>query len=182
MSLPRRTLLPLLLALAAVGLAMAVSACGSSDSKSVAEGEVLTLGELKYTVTFSRYLNPHDSEDAAYLAGKEEPKGKTQYFGVFVEVQNESEQIQKLPKTMTITDEDNSVYEALPIEGEFAFPFGGTVEPQEQIPVLDSPPQQGPIEGSVVVFEVGANVSSNRPLVLHFENDSGEKGEVLLDL
>lgn len=184
MSALRRIALPLLLALAVVAAGLSLSACGSSsDSKRVVEGEVLELGELKYTVTFSRYLNPNDSEDAAYLQGQEETKKNSEYFGVFFEVQNETEQIQKLPTEMKITDqEEGTVYKALPSESIFAFPMGGTIEPQEQIPVLDSPAQQGPIEGSVVVFEITAEASSNRPLVLHLESPEGEKGEVQLDL
>ena len=52
---------------------LAVSACGySSDSKDVVEGETVTLGELDYTVIFSRYLNPNDNEDSAYLVGQPE--------------------------------------------------------------------------------------------------------------
>lgn len=183
MSVPRRLTLPLLLALAVIGLGMVASACGSGESHQVAEGEVLKLGELKYTVTFSRYLNIHDSEDVAYLAGKQEPPKETAYFGVWFEVQNETEKAQTLPTGMTITDaNDNNEYKALESESIFAFPFGGEVEPEEQIPALDSPAQQGPIQGSIVIFELNSEASENRPLTLHLENSEGEKGEVELDL
>jgi hypothetical protein len=182
MSVPRRLILPLLLALAVVGLGTVVSACGSSESHEVVEGEVLKLGELDYTVTFSRFLNPNDTEDAAYLTGKEEPQRDSTYFGVWFEVQNDTENIQNLPTEMTITDADHSEHKALESESIFAFPMGGTLEGEEQIPVLDSPAQQGPIEGSIVVFEIPAEASENRPLTLHFESPEGEKGEVELDL
>ena len=165
-----------------LAVALLVSGCGSSDSKNVDEGEVLELGPLKYQVTFSRYLNPNDSEDTAYLAGKEEAKKGYQYFGVWFEVQNESEQIQKLPTEMTITDLEGTEFEALESESAFAFPLGGSVEPQEQIPVLDSPAQQGPVEGSIVIFEISDEAGSNRPLILHLESPEGDKGEVQLDL
>lgn len=183
MSLPRRLLLPLLLALAVAGLGAVVSACGSSESPhEVVEGEVLTLGELDYTVTFSRFLNPNDTEDAPYLTGKETPQKASAYFGVWFEVQNDTEQIQKLPTAMTITDADHTEYEALESESVFAFPLGGTVEGEEQIPVLDSPADLGPIEGALVVFEISDEASENRPLTLHLESPEGEKGEVELDL
>jgi hypothetical protein len=182
MSANRRILLPLVFALAVVGLGIVLSACGEGESTHVDEGQVMKLGDLKYTVTFSRYLNPDDSEDAAYLAGQEEPKKESAYFGVFFEVQNETERIQKLPTKMVITDEEDTEYEALSSESAFAFPLGGEVEPEEQVPVLDSPPQAGPIEGSVVIFEITDEASSNRPLVLHLESPEGEKGEVQLDL
>jgi len=182
MSQPRRPMLSLLALLALLVLAVGVSACGyESNSKSVAEGEAVELGDLKYNVTFSRYLNPNDSEDEAYLVGqKEPPKGET-YFGVFFEVQNESDEPQTLPSTLTITDAEDNEYKVLPSESIFALPFEGTVEAEEQIPVLDSPAQQGPIEGSVAVFLLPEEASENRPLTLHIEG-AEEKGEVKLDL
>lgn len=178
----RRPMLPLLALLALLVLAVGVSACGyESDSKSVAEGESVELGDLKYNVTFSRYLNPNDSEDEAYLVGQAEPpKGET-YFGVFFEVQNESDEPQTLPSTLTITDADEQEYGVLESESIFALPFGGEVEAEEQIPVLDSPAQQGPIEGSVAIFLLPEEASENRPLTLHIEA-AGEKAEVKLDL
>lgn len=178
----RRTLLPLLALLALLALGVGVSACGySSNSKHTSEGEPLQLGELKYNVTFSRYLNPNDTEDAAYLEGQPEPpKGET-YFGLFFEVQNESDEPQTLPSTLTITDAEDNEYKVIPSESIFALPFEGTVEPEEQIPVLDSPAQQGPIEGSVAIFLLPEEASENRPLTLHIEG-AEEKGEVTLDL
>jgi hypothetical protein len=183
MSSPRRIAPLLLAALALIALALGVSACGySSDSKEVVEGEPLELGDLHYNVIFSRYLNPDDNEDSAYLVGQEPPPEGSTYFGVFFEVQNESEVPQVLPSTLTITDADHKRYEVLPSESLYALPLGGEVEPQEQVPVLDSTPQQGPIEGSVAIFLLPAEASDNRPLTLHIESPEGEKGEVTLDL
>jgi hypothetical protein len=182
--MPRTRKLSLLFAaLAFAVLALGVAACGySSDSKQTTEGEPLELGELKYNVTFSRYLNPNDTEDAAYLVGQPEPPEGETYFGVFFEVQNESDEPQTLPATLKITDADDQTYEVLESESIFALPFEGEVEPEEQIPVLDSPAQQGPIEGSVAIFLLPEVASANRPLTLHIENPEGEKGEVTLDL
>ena len=70
----------------------------------------------------------------------------------------------------------------IPSESLYAFPFGGEVESQEQIPVLDSTPQQGPIEGSLVLFLLPAAASENRPLTLHIPGPDGEDAEVKLDL
>lgn len=178
----RRTLFSLFALLALLALAVGVSACGySSDSKHTNEGEPLELGELEYNVTFSRFLNANDTEDAAYLEGqKEAPKGET-YFGVFFEVQNKSDEPQQLPSTLTITDADGQEYEVLPSDSIFALPFEGTVEAEEQIPVLDSPAQLGAIEGSVAIFLLPEEASENRPLTLHIEG-AEEKGEVTLDL
>ena len=178
----RRTLFTLFALLALLALAVGFSACGySSDSKHTNEGEPLQLGELEYNVTFSRYLNPNDTEDAAYLEGQEEaPKGQS-YFGVFFEIQNKSDEPQELPSTLTITDAEDNEFEVIPSESIFALEFGGTVEAEEQIPVLDSPAQQGPIEGAVAIFLLPEEASENRPLTLHIEG-AEEKGEVTLDL
>ena len=179
----RRFLLPLLAALALAALVVGLSACGySSDSKDVVEGEPVQLGELSFNVTFSRYLNPSDSEDSAYLVGqKPAPEGST-YFGVFFEVQNESEGPQTLPSTLTITDADHTKYEVLPSESLYALRFGGEVEPQEQVPVLDSTADLGPIEGSVAIFLLPSAASVNRPLTLHLPGAGGENARVTLDL
>lgn len=181
---PNRRLVPsLLAALALTALAFGVTACGySSDSKDVVEGEAVELGELQFNVTFSRYLNPNDTEDSAYLVGQPPPPKGSTYFGVFFEVQNESDEPQTLPSTLTITDADHTSYDVLPSESLYALEFGGEVESQEQIPVLDSTPQQGPIEGSVALFLLPDAASDNRPLTLHIPGADGEDATVILDL
>ena len=182
--MPRRTrlVLPLLAALALSALVLGVSACGyESHEKDVVEGEPVELGELNYNVIFSRYLNPNDNEDAAYLVGQPPPPEGSSYFGVFFEVQNESEEPQTLADSLTITDADHQTYDALPTESLYALPFGGEVEPQEQIPVLDSTPQQGPIEGSLALFLLPAEASDNRPLTMEIPGPDGP-AEVTLDL
>jgi predicted component of type VI protein secretion system len=183
MSPNRRLAASLLAAMALAALVVGVSACGySSDSKSVKEGEPMRLGDLQFNVTFSRYLNPADSEDAAYLVGQPPPPDGSTYFGIFFEVQNESEEPQTLPSTLRITDATNRVYHVIPSESLYALPLGGEVESQEQIPVLDSTPQQGPIEGSLALFLLPAEASDNRPLTLDIPGATGEDGTVTLDL
>ena len=131
---------------------------------------------------FSRYLNPNDTEDSAYLVGQAPPEPETTYFGVFFEVQNETEETKPLPDKFTIEDSDHEVFESLASESLYAFPMGGEVEAHEQIPVLDSTPEQGPIEGSVVLFLLPDDASQNRPLILEIHSPDGETGEVTLDL
>lgn len=182
MPVPTRRLLALIAALALVAATLGVSGCGySSDSKEVVEGEPVELGELHYNVIFSRFLNPNDTEDSAYLVGQPPPAPDSAYFGVFFEVQNESDEPHTLPDALTITDADHREFEALPSESLYALPFGGEVEAEEQIPVLDSTPQQGPIEGSLVLFELPDSASENRPLVLEIPGPEGP-AEVILDL
>jgi hypothetical protein len=178
----RRTALSLLAALALAAASVFVSACGySSDSKDVVEGEPVQLGELQYNVIFSRFLNPNDNEDSAYLVDQPQlPPGQT-YFGVFFEVQNESEEPQTLAGSFKITDANERDFEAIPSDSLYALPFGGNVESQEQIPVLDSTPQQGPIEGSLVLFRLPDSASEARPLILEIPGPEGP-AEVTLDL
>ncbi|HEX2391584.1 MAG TPA: hypothetical protein VHI77_01560 [Solirubrobacterales bacterium] len=179
----RKLVLPLIAALALGGLALGLSACGySSDSKEVAEGEAVNLGDLQFQVVFSRFLNPNDNEDSAYLVGQPEPPAGSTYFGVFFQVQNESDDSQRLPETLTITDADNETFRLVPSESLYVFPFGGEVESQEQIPVLDTTPQQGPIEGSLALFLLPTAADNNRPLTLHIPAATGEEAEVTLDL
>ena len=183
--MPRRRtrFVPLLpAALLMVALATGVSACGwSGHSKEVKEGEVVELGELKYQAVFSRFLNPDDNEDAAYLVGQPDPPEGSAYFGVFLEVQNKSEETQKLSDSLTIHDAEGEEFEAIPSESLYAFPLGGEVESQEPIPPPDSTGQTGPIEGSLVLFELPASASENRPLILSIDGPEGP-AEVTLDL
>jgi hypothetical protein len=183
MSRNHRFVLPLLAALALAVLSLGVSACGyTSDSKDVAEGESVHLGDLQFNVIFSRYLNPNDTEDSAYLVGQKPPPDGSTYFGVFLLVQNESDESLPLPSTVHITDATDEDYELIPSESLYAFPFDEEVEEQEQIPVLDSTPQQGPIEGSLALFLLPAEASDNRPLTLHIPGAEGDEAEVELDL
>jgi hypothetical protein len=178
----RRLALPLFAALMLGLLAIGVSACGSGNPREVEEGEVVKVGGLKYSVIFSRYLNESDQEDAAYLTGQEPPGEDSNYFGVFLLVQNTSHETKGLVDQLTITDAEDNVYKALSSESEFAFPLGGSVEENEQIPVLDSSAQMGAIQGSVAIFELPEEVSSNRPLLFHIPGPPGESGTVKLDL
>ncbi|HEX5928396.1 MAG TPA: hypothetical protein VFY48_03295 [Solirubrobacterales bacterium] len=183
MSRNRRLVQTLLAALAFAALALGVSACGyESHETEVAEGHAVELGELSYIVTFSRYLNPNDTEDSAYLVGQEEPPPGSTYFGVFFEIQNESEEPQTLPDSLKITDADHNEFEALPSESLYALEFGGEVEEQEQIPVLDSTAQLGPIEGALALFLLPESANEARPLILHIPGPDGENAEVTLDL
>ncbi len=179
-----RRLVPVVLAaVASVALALTVVACGyESHEKDVSEGEPVELGGIHYNVIFSRFLNPADNEDSAYLVGQPPAAPKSNYFGVFFEVQNEGEESKPLPDSFTIEDAAHQTFESLESESLYAFPLGGEVESHEQIPVLDSTPQQGSIEGALVLFLLPDDASQNRPLILEIESPDGEKGEITLDL
>ena len=90
--------------------------------------------------------------------------------------------MQTLPSTLKITDATDETYDVIPSESLYALEFGGKVESQEQIPVLDSTAQQGAIQGSLALFLLPAEASSNRPLTLHIPGSDGEDAEVKIDL
>jgi hypothetical protein len=175
-----RLLRPLLAVLALAALAVGIAACGyESDETHAEEGVPVTLGELSYNVTFSRFLNPNDDEDKAYLVGQPPEAEGYDYFGVFMEIQNESDKPQTVP-TMTVSDAAGNSYSAYPSESLYALQFGEEVEPEEQLPVLDSTADLGAIEGALLIFRLPTEVSEERPLTLHIEGSP--KGEVTLDL
>ena len=178
----RRFATPLLAALMLVVLALGVAACGSSDPREVEEGEVVKVGDLKYSVVFSRFLNPNDNEDAAYLKGLEPAQNEKNYFGVFLQVKNPTHETLGLVNELTITDAVGQKYEAIENESEYAFPFSSILTENEAIPEDDSSAQSGPIVGSVAVFDLPEEVSSNRPLLLHIPGAPGDNGTVKLDL
>lgn len=178
----RRRLVPLLAALALAVLALGVSACGESgEHTEVVEGESVELGDLRYAAVFSRYLNPADPEDSAYVVGQQPPPADAAYFGVFFEVENEGEEPQRLAEGMTIHDADGRAYEALPSESLYAFPFGEVLGPDEQVPAPDSTAQQGPVEGALALFLLPAEAAQSRPLTLEVPGPDGP-GEIELDL
>jgi hypothetical protein len=178
----RRLTMPLLAALMLAVLALGVSACGSGDPREVEEGEIVNVGGLKYSVIFSRYLNPNDNEDMAYLKGLEPAQNEHNYFGVFLQVKNPTHETKGLVDQLTITDADGHRYKAVENGSEFAFPLGGQLTENEWIPELDTTASSGPIQGSVVIFEVPEEVSANRPLLLHIPGPPKESGTVRLDL
>lgn len=179
----RRKALPLLVAMALGLLAsLAFAACGSEHELEVAEGEPVELGNLHYNVVFSRFLNPEDTEDSAYLVGQPPPAEGESYFGIFVQVENEGDEAQRLPESFTITDISGAEYEAIESESLYALRLGARVGPEDEIPALDSTPRQGPIQGSLVLFEIPQSAAENRPLVLEIPGPADEHAEVTLDL
>jgi hypothetical protein len=179
----RRFTMPLFAALMLVVLALGVAACGSSsDEHEVEEGEIVKIGGLKYSVIFSRFLNPNDNEDAAYLKGLQPAQNEKNYFGVFLQVKNPTHETLTLVKELTITDSDGQKFKSVPTESEFEFQFGAPITENEWQPELDTTASSGPIQGSVVIFELPEEVSANRPLLLHIPGPPEESGIVRLDL
>lgn len=176
----RRSLRLPALALLAAGV-LAVAGCGKSGPTSVAETEgiYLDLGGMTYQVQISRFLNPHDTEDSAYLKGlpqgTEVGRGET-WFGVFMRVQNETDHALPAATDYEITDTQDHVYRPVPLDpksNSFAYQ-GGMVEPDNVLPLPDSPAGFSPIQGALVLFKLKVDDLQNRPLDLHIS--SGPQG------
>jgi hypothetical protein len=163
--------LTILLALAA---ATALAACGNKEHKVLhgsTEGIYLDLGELKYQVQISRVLNPSSPEDRAYLVGlpasqRELPAGQ-EWFAVFMRVQNEHEDALPAARNYTITDTQDTKFRPLPLGPDNVFAYrAGNVAGHSLIPPPDSPPSEGSIQGSLLLFRIPTRNLENRPLEL----------------
>ena len=183
----RRSLIAMV---AAAGLLAA--GCGdkiSNVTQGEDEGSYIDVGPLSYQVQISRYLNPYDTEDKAYLAGlpagtPADQKGQV-WFGVFVRIKNYSDQTQ-MPAPLsgyTITDTENDTFRPVQVNGrQNAYAY----TPQKILPAAWFPSQEttpgiNPISGELLVFRLPLSTIQNRPLDLHI-NQGGKSATVTLDL
>lgn len=173
---------PLLVLIALGALAFGASACASEEHGAVVEGEPIEQGDLEYKVIFTRLLNIDDVEDRAYLAGQEPPPPGHSYLGVFVSIENLSdENSQEIPEDFEVIDTDGNTFEPLESESIYALRLGETVGPGDFVPAIDSPAQVGPIGGSLILFEVTDESTENRPLELIIPGPE-EEARVILDI
>jgi hypothetical protein len=178
-----RRLLRLLPALAVLVLSAALVACNTSeDKRNLSEGQPVQLGDLQYNVVFSRLLNPNDVEDHEYLVGQPAPKPDQLYLVVFVQILNKNKNSPvTVPSGWTITDTEHNNYYPLPSRSPYALRLGAPIGPQDQAPALDSTPQVGPIEGSMVLFSIPDSATEVRPIRLIIPGEGGP-AEVKLDV
>jgi len=165
---------PLLLAV------FALSACGDSHTKVVTgtyAGEsgvnapYLNVGPLIYEVQLSRQLNPTNSEDSAYLQGLTPAQRKLEpgqeWFGVFIQVYNNTSQEVIDANEFTITDTQNNVY--TPIVPDATNPFAyrpGPVPAKGQVPPPDTTADSFGTQGALLLFKIQVVSLDNRPLEL----------------
>jgi hypothetical protein len=168
----------------AVGL-LGLAGCKINETKldDNVEGQIFELGELRFNVLFDRFLNEQQVEDGDYLGGLGPPPDGKVYFGVFVLVKNPGEEDQMLPELsgFKITDTTGAEFTPLPTQSLFEFPYGETISAHSDVPDPDSVPANGPIQGSIVVFELDQAATENRPLEFHIDY-AGEEASVELDL
>ncbi|HST56825.1 MAG TPA: hypothetical protein VLJ42_13140 [Solirubrobacteraceae bacterium] len=190
-----RTAAALVLALV---LILALSACGDSHTRvstgtyageSGENAPYLDVGPLVYEVQLSRQLNPVDSEDATYLRGltaDERKLGpKQEWFAVFLQVFNHSDQAHPAATNISISDTQGTSY--IPVIPDQTNPFayqGGSVPSAGRIPPLNSVASSGPTQGALLLFKINVVSLDNRPLELKLVDpeNPGESATAELDV
>ena len=190
--MPRLARVPLLLAALCALLAAGCGAEARSEEEPAqvadTEGIYLDIDDLKYQVQISRYMNPNDVEDRAYFVGLPEgiaqPAADETWFGVFLRVQNTTEETIAPANDFAIVDTQENVFRPVPLDTEvnsFAYapePIG----PRSLIPRPDSVAAEGSVQGELLLFKVKTASLQNRPLEFRFRRGSGQVGIVDLDV
>ncbi len=187
--------LPLALALVAT---LALGACGDSHTRvtsgtyageSGASAPYLNVGPLVYEVQLSRALNPYNAEDVTYLQGltaaqRTLPPGE-EWFGVFMQVYNQSGKPHPIATDLTVSDTEGNTYfpVTLPKSNEFAY-RGGSLEANSQLPAQNSVADAGPTQGALLLYKIKLISLDNRPLKLKIVDpeDASQDASAELDV
>ena len=185
---------PIALLLAAL-LAFGASACGQeaqdpggfqTENAQVAETEgiYLEIGEMKYQVQLSRQLNPLIVADQAYFEGVAEEDLELEddevWFGIWMRVENESEEPQRAASSFTIVDTQENEYVPVPIGEPNPFAYRArTVEGQALLPDTDGAAGERPPNGALILFKLKRFSLDNRPLELKVGDPAGGPGAIV---
>lgn len=177
--------------LAALVVSGGLGACGKHRDEDAkiqqieGEGYYLSLGELKYQVQGSRQLNPDDVQDKALLAGIPAAEQKLEpdevWFGVFMQVENESEEPLRPASDIEIVDTQEDVFKPIELDqsNQFAYrpeePIGGG----EIAPIPDRPAFNTANQGSLMLFKLTLDAIDNRPLELKMESSTTDQTGII---
>ena len=187
MSRLRRPLAVLAALLASGGLV----ACGSHHDKDAkvqhieGEGFYLSLGELKYQVQGSRQLNPDDVQDRALLAGipaaRQGLDDDEVWFGVFMQVENESDEPLRPASDIEIVDTQEDVFEPIELNqsNPFAYRPEDPIPPGDVAPIPDTPAFNTASQGSLLLFKLTLDAIDNRPLELKLESSTNDQTGII---
>jgi hypothetical protein len=187
MSRLRRPLAVLAVLLAGGGLA----ACGNHHDETAkiqhieGEGFYLSLGELKYQVQGSRQLNPHDVQDKALLAGipaaEQDLDEDEVWFGVFMQVENESEEPLRPASDIEIVDTQEDIFKPVELDqsNPFAYRPEDPIEGGEIAPIPDTPAFNTANQGSLLLFKLTLDAIDNRPLELKLESSTTDQTGII---
>ena len=166
-----------LLALAAVGAA----GCGNKEEIRTigeTEGLYIEVDDLYYQIQLSRILNPASIEDAAYLIGLPEgvePAADEVWFGIWIRVQNVTDEIHESANRFRIVDSTEKSYSPIVLDRTInVFQHEpGPVGPGVIVPRDNSPAADGPIQGDLILFKVNVQSLFNRPMEFRISRDGG---------
>jgi hypothetical protein len=175
--MPRRSSSYALAALAVVA-ALALGGCGDSHTKvstgtyageSGASAPYLDVGPLVYEVQLSRELNPFSPADAPYLQGLTPAQRKLEtgqeWFGVFVQVYNNSSIPHLAASSITISDTQSNFYEPVVPEASNQFAYrGGVVAGKGVLPAPGTIAAAGSTQGALLLYKIHVVSLDNRPL------------------
>jgi hypothetical protein len=186
----RRPLALLVVLLASGGLA----ACGNHPDETASvvraetEGLYLNVGDLNYQVQVSRQLNPDDIQDRSYLEGvpaaQRALKPDEVWFGVFLRVENETDQAHPPANDIEIVDTQEESFRPVPLDATNPFAYRSTdqVPANDVVPLRDTPAFDTPIRGSLVLFKLTLTSLGNRPLELKIVARTGRQQTGIIDL
>jgi hypothetical protein len=176
-----------LLALAAVGAA----GCGNKEeirTEGETEGLYIDVDDLLYQIQLSRILNPASPEDSAYLIGLpegEEPAADEVWFGIWLRVQNITDETHQSADRFEMVDSTHRSYQPTVLDRRInVFQHEpGPVGPGVIVPRDNSPAADGPIQGDLLLFKVNVQSLFNRPVEFRISRNGGTTtGIVDLDI
>jgi hypothetical protein len=168
--------------------ALALAGCGNKvDTALVGETEGIYVGVdgLTYQVQISRILNPASDEDQAYLRGlpedETEPAEDEVWFGVFMRVENESDEEHPAAEEFIIHDTQETQFEPVELDPEAnVFVYEpGPLAPGGLLPSPDSPAADNTIQGSLLLYKMKVESLGNRPLELEIESTEGGDNAII---
>jgi hypothetical protein len=183
----RRPLVALAVLLASGGLA----ACGNHRDENARviqienEGLYLPLGEMKYQVQGSRQLNPDDIQDRALLVGVPAAQSKLKpnevWFGVFIQVENESDHVLHPSGDIEIVDTQEDVYKPLALDkaNQIAYRSTDPIPGGEIAPLQDTPGFQTANQGAMLLFKLTIETLGNRPLELKIQSSTNDQTGII---
>jgi hypothetical protein len=183
----RRPIALLTVLLASGGLA----ACGNHRNENARviqienEGLYLPLGEMKYQVQGSRQLNPDDIQDRALLVGvpaaQATLKPNEVWFGVFIQVENESDHVLHPSGDIEIVDTQEDVYKPLGLEktNQIAYRSTDPIPGGEILPLEDTPAFQTANQGAMLLFKLTIETLGNRPLELKIQSSTSDQTGII---
>jgi len=149
------------------------------------EGIYVTVDGLKYQVQISRILQPSSPEDEAYLRGVPETEIELAddevWFGVFMRVENDSEEPHPMAEEFIIKDTEDDEFTPLEVDPELNQYHYEAQELQSGkiVPQLDSPAADNTIRGGLLLFKIQTDALGNRPLEFEIESPSGGESAVI---